>query len=295
VRCVGAWLALLAVVGCRPDDSSKTKATEQQTITERSARLASALADSGLGAHDAPLARWLLPASFAEISGMALTADGRLLIHGDERGRVAEVDFRTGRIVKSFTVGEPMLHGDFEAIAIVGDTVVLLTSNGKLVSFREGADGAVVPATTRDTGLGKVCEFEAMAHDTTTHSLVLACKQLRGKDAPDAVVLYRVALTGGAAPVRIEVPMAAIQAGTDWKGFHPSDLTIDPATGQLLLVASQEHGLVALNPDGNLIFARDLPSGHAQPEALAITPDGMLLIGDEAKGSPASITLYRWP
>jgi uncharacterized protein YjiK len=287
-------LALVICAACRADDSAAVAAAEQRTMAERSARLASALADSGLGAPDAPLARWLLPASLAEISGMALTADGRLLVHGDERGRVAEVDFRTGRIVKSFTVGEPMLHGDFEAIAVVGDSVVLLTSNGKLVSFREGADGTVVPATTRDTGLGKVCEFEGMAHDSASHSLVLACKQLRGKDAPDAVVLFRFALGREADPVRIEVPVEVIQAVTDWKGFHPSDITIDPTTGQLVLIASQEQGMLTLEPDGALAMARALPSGHGQPESLALTADGILIIGDEAGKGPATITLYRW-
>jgi predicted amidohydrolase YtcJ len=38
-----------------------------------------------------------------------------------------------------------------------------------------------------------------------------------------------------------------------------------------------------------------LPGEHDQAEALAITKDSILIIGDEAARKPAVITLYRWP
>jgi hypothetical protein len=40
--------------------------------------------------------------------------------------------------------------------------------------------------------------------------------------------------------------------------------------------------------------AEALPTGHEQAEGVAVTPDGILIISDEATRTPAAITLYRW-
>ena len=77
--------------------------------------------------------------------------------------------------------------------------------------------------------------------------------------------------------------------------FHPSDITIDPFTGDYVLISGIEKAIVEITPDGHVVFARKLPPGHDQPESVAITKDSILIIGDEAKQRPAILTLYRWP
>jgi uncharacterized protein YjiK len=59
-----------------------------------------------------------------------------------------------------------------------------------------------------------------------------------------------------------------------------------------------EKAMVEITPKGDVVFARSLHGRHAQPEGVAITKDGLLLISDEAgkrSGSPAALTVYRWP
>src|SRR6202022_1627179 len=79
-----------------------------------------------------------------------------------------------------------------------------------------------------------------------------------------------------------------------WKNFHPSDLNIDPFTKNYVIVASKEKGLIVVTPDGEVLRSEPLPGDHRQPEGVAVTPDRILLISDEANVKPPAITLYRW-
>jgi uncharacterized protein YjiK len=80
-----------------------------------------------------------------------------------------------------------------------------------------------------------------------------------------------------------------------WKSLHPSDITIDPQTGNYVLVASLENALIQITPAGELVSARPLPDVHQQAEGVAITKDSILIVSDEAKQGPAVVTLYKWP
>lgn len=283
--------------GCGPESRSSGQ-PDSALLAERGARLAGRLAHPDSDAN-APLAQWDVADPLEEISGLALTSDGRLLAHNDSRGIIVELDYRRGAVVKRFMVGNPPVHGDFEAITMVGDSVALLTSDGVLYRFAEGRDGASVPYVRQDTGLGEQCEFEGMAYDPSAKALLLACKHAHVKALKDSLVIFRWPLTAGDSgasptPSHLAVSPATIIGSHDWTELHPSDLTIDPFTGNYVLVASREQALFEITPTGTLVFARPLPPGHAQAEGVAITRDSILLISDEAHGGPALLTLYRW-
>jgi len=253
--------------------------------------------DADSTVNDGALARWVMPRDLDELSGMALTSDGRILAHGDERAQISEIDYRKGVILKQFVVGQPTIKADLEGIAIANDVVFLLSSNGTLYEFREGNNGQRVDYITSDTRLGKECEFEGLAYDASINSLLLACKNVELKQAKDSMVIYRWKLHagGGERLSKLAVPLKTILAAIGEKDLHPSDIAVDPKTGNYVLVASIEKALVEVTPAGQIVFARKLVGQHNQPESLAITKDGILIIGDEAGRRPAMITLYRWP
>jgi uncharacterized protein YjiK len=305
-RRVGSILGIVGIAaGCGTQGRSPSSGSDSALLAQREARLRQEL-DHPDSATDAPIARWEMPEVLKEISGLVLTRDGRLLTHNDSRGKVFEVDYRRGVLVKEFTLGPPDPHGDFEAITIVGDTVFLLASDGILYEFAEGAKGKSVPYTVQDTGLGDRCEFEGLAYDSTVKSLLLACKKVHDKTLKDSLVIFRwpIAPTKDTAkaktkqqdvkPSYLAVPMARIIGSNGWTDLHPSDITIDPFNGDYVLVASREKALFEITPAGAVVFARPLPTGHEQAEGVAITRDSILIISDEAKGGPAVITLYRW-
>ncbi len=295
----GLLVAALAGLGCRPAPGQVANSADSARIAEREARLAHAMAEpDSLADHDKPLARWIMPVGLSEISGLALTPDQRLLAHDDERGAVSEIDYRRGRVVKQFLLGKHhTVHADFESITVAGERIFLLASNGNLYEFKEGAAGERVDYTIHDTHLGKECEFEGMAFDPAIGSLLLACKHVLSKQLKGFLVIYRWKLEKGdsARLSTLTVPLDQAAGSNGWTAIHPSDLTIDPATGNYVLIASQQRALIVITPAGVVLQSRPLPGIHDMAEGVAITRDSILIISDEAVKRPAVVSLYRWP
>jgi uncharacterized protein YjiK len=289
-------LVVLATAACGPGRGGQA---DSVVLAERAARLAAKLAAPGDSGPDLgkPLAKWLLPDNLGEISGIALTPDGRLLAHNDERARVTVIDPRRGAILKHFAVGHDELHADLEGITVAEGHIYMITSNGMLYQFHERHDTAPVPYSLHDTQLGKECEFEGVAYDSTLDALIMACKRVGTKGLKDHLVLYRWSLNSQAAQhlTMVTVPMEHVTRGRDWGNeLHPTDIAVDPSTGHYVIVAAQDHAIIELTPSGSVVRTLDLPDRHKQTEGIAITPDGLLILSDEAKTGPATLTLYRW-
>ncbi len=296
-----AWIALYLLAGsaCRssPDDAVAA-ILGSSTAIARESRLKNALSIADSAADpDTPLARWVLPRALREVSGLALTRDGRLLVHGDENGQVWEVDYRRGVLLKRFSIGTEIVTADFEGITTAHDLIWLLASNGTLYEFREGANDAHVEYRKHDTDLKKMCEFEGLAFDSTLNALLLACKNIHEKRDRNAIVVYRWSLKGDSADrlSRLMVPVINIRGENPWTSLQISDITVDPSTGNYVLLASKERALIAITPTGEAVFARALPAHHEQPEGIAVTKDHVLIVSDEAAKASAIVTLYRLP
>jgi len=293
IRCL--LLGGFAVLsGCRPASS----ASRAQELSAREQRLATRLANVS-DSRTSAVARWILPREMREVSGLALTSDGRLLAHGDERGRVYVIDPRGGALLKSFGIGngDADASADFEGITVAQGRIFMVASNGKLYEFAEGEDGQRVAVIVHDTRLGHECEFEGVAFDSTRGILVLPCKTVGSKQLRDHLVLYRWRLggSGDSTLAPLTIPLTSVIGSNRWKGLHPSDIAVDPATGNYVLVAAQEKALIEITPSGDVVRAMPLPGKHGQAEAVALTPDGILIVGDEATNRAATLTLYRWP
>jgi uncharacterized protein YjiK len=240
------------------------------------------------------VAMWIMPPLLREISGLTLTSRGTVFTHDDNTGRVSEIDPKTGILKKSFSLLGNQKE-DFEAITIAGNDIYLMASDGKLFRFREGADGQQVNFQMFDTGLGKLCEFESLAYESDSTRLIMVCKRVLDKQAPKDLVIYRMPLPLNRATFSIvQVPIKQVIGSNKWKGFRPSDITIDPFTRNYVIIASHEKGLLVLTPDGDVVRSEPLPGDHRQPEGVAITSDSLLVISDEANVNPAAITLYKW-
>lgn len=289
-------LALVACAGsCR--EPSQAKAEQLRSLeVQRKQQLARRIQVADANPTQAtPLAVWILPPELREISGLTLTTDGRMFTHDDESGRVYQIDPKTGILVKRFILeGNP--KGDFEAITAAGADFYLLQSNGKLYKFREGGDNAMVPYAKYDTRLGQECEFESLAFEPDSSRLLLACKKVSTKSLRDQLVIYRLPLpiTSASTLSMLTIPLVDLVGSNGWKHFQPSDMAIDPATGNYVLVASQEKALAVITPGGDVVRSGPLPGNHHQAEGVAITRDSILIVSDEATHKPAAITLHRW-
>ncbi|MEP6550124.1 MAG: hypothetical protein ABJB95_03015 [Gemmatimonadales bacterium] len=286
---------LLSASGCRQTPEARAaqlREVEAVRKKELAQRIAAADASSR---KDQPVAMWRVPPELREISGLALEASGFVLAHDDEVARIYEIDPKTGIILKRFTL-EGLPHGDFEAITIAGADVYLLESHGKLYRFKAGPDGGEVPYSIYDTHLGHECEFEGVAFEPDSSRLVLPCKKAKAKSVNNQLVIYRVPLplTDSSVFSRLTIPMDEVIGTNNWKKFRPSDIAIDPETGNYVMLGSIEKAIAIVTPDGDVVSSRPLPKGHNQAEGVAITRDSLLIVSDEATHTPATITLYRW-
>lgn len=237
-----------------------------------------------------------LPRSLEEISGLTTTSDGRVLAHNDERAVIYEVDPASGDVTKAFSAGLTGVPGDFEGIAEAEGRLFLVMSNGDLLETAEGSDGSAMSYRVYVTGLGPLCEFEGLAFDPATRSLLMPCKETRTRELRDHIVVFAVALDGMRPyPVpRVFIPFNDLDALGVKASFRPSAVEVHPETGHSVLVSAQEERILEVGPHGALVAARDLHrKTHPQPEGITFLPDGSLLLGDEGQGKRGRLTRYR--
>lgn len=235
--------------------------------------------------------QWRLPDQLREISGLAVSPDGRLFAHNDEHGVIYELDAARGAIVKAFALGDGALTGDFEGLAIAPDGVFwMTTSQGRLYRFSEGANGAQVQYETFDSALRDVCEIEGLAYLPAEEGLILGCKRNEARDMRNTVSLYRWRFSGAAEPWR-QLPEREIADAAGVENFRPSSLDVDARSGRLLLLSANDTALAELNVEGRLLAARAL-RGHPQPEGVAVLQNGALVISDEGGRGQAQLSRY---
>jgi hypothetical protein len=240
-----------------------------------------------------------LAKSLAELSGLAFAADGRLLGHGDEKAVISYIDLADGAPIEgfAFTNKRGVLRGDFEDIQVVGDRVVLVTSSGELFEGRPRTGDSSVEAVRLSGGLEGVCSVEGMAWDQPSRSLLLLCKQVRSKRWRSDVVILAVSPETGKfeEKPRMTIPERELERVTGAHHFNGSAMVRHPKTGTYILIAGPQHAYAEVDARGHVLAGGRLdPERHRQPESIAIAPDLMLLIGDEAAGKTATITGYAW-
>lgn len=235
-----------------------------------------------------------LPASLREISGVAVSRNGKLFAHDDEVSTIYQLDPLSGTVIKRFHVvtrrwfGNGRVEDDFEDIAIAGDRFFLVTSSGKLYEFREGRDNETVQAVVYKTGLGSSYEVEGLCHDPSTASLLLSCKAGTGKkpfaqSASRPVYSFSLTTNKLSRQARFIIDARHIADSAGKKGFRPSGITRHPLSGNFFIVSSSSRIIAEIDyRNGSLIDLQNLPSVyHPQPEGLAVLPDYSLLISSE--------------
>jgi len=225
-----------------------------------------------------PAADWRLPGRLREISGLALTSDGRLFAHDDERAIVYQVDYSEGGLVKAWALGDPPARADFEGIAVAGDRVWLVTSDGRLYEAGEGQDDDRVLYNTYETGVGRSCEVEGLEFEPRDETLLLVCKTHRVGQLQDVIAIYRWSIAERALvepPIlvrRAEIDRRrGVEGRSDRAGFNPSGIARDPATQNYFLVAARQGLLAEIQPDGTVVAVQRLGLRlHPQAEGIAV-------------------------
>lgn len=283
------------IIGNRlsPDQGiSSARAPAQTTAaSERKSSLGSYSLDPETATH------WKLPRELEEVSGLAMTADNRLLAHNDERAIVFEIDYRSGSIVKSFQLSDTNfpVAGDFEGVAATDDRIYLVSSSGRLFEFREGSPGESVLFNVYATGVGRDCEIEGLTYDRSRRRLLLMCKDARRLDMEGQLAIYSWSIDRRElnADTPMVIPVKAFSRHIKGKKFHPSGIERHPVSGNYFVVAARQGAIAEMTPEGEVLDARKFQARwHRQAEGIAFAADGTLIVADEGAGRKGRLTLY---
>jgi uncharacterized protein YjiK len=276
-----AFAIVAVVLGCRSDPPVEAQDT--------------AAAISGYTLNPGTAVQWMLPQRLREISGLAMAPGNRIFAHDDEEAVIYEIDAREGRLIKAFALGDRTTRDDFEGIAVVGDRLFLVSSNGRLYESAEGEDGERLLFNTYGTGVGRYCEVEGLALEPDDRVLLLLCKTSRDDALDGYVAIYRWSVDerAMASDSLLRIPTAAFSDHLPGERFRPSGIERHPETGNYFIVAAQQEAIAEITRTGEVLGVVAFPpSVHPQAEGLTFTEDGRLLIADEGASRGARLTLY---
>lgn len=264
---------------------------------------------------DKPERRVELPDELLEISGLALAPDGKhLLAVQDENGIVYELHPETMQILRRV---EFVPEGDFEGIAVVGDTLYVVKSSGTLYRIIHAGTAQQQTDKFKNT-LTKAHDVEGLTADLKHRRLLLACKAAPPEQAQDEKHVYAMSLpdlaldTTPVLRIRLADMVAWLQrapvspvyeeclafltrpdrAGA--LGFSPSGIAIHPQTGHYYVLSATGRMLAAYSPDGRLLELRRFDKNLLeQPEGICFDARGRLYIASEGKRGKPVIVVFK--
>jgi uncharacterized protein YjiK len=264
---------------------------------------------------DNPDERYIMPKYLKEISGIAFYKENKILCETDEKGDIYIFDLDKKEIVNNYKFGE---SGDYEDIAVVGKTVYLLKSDGKIFEVEE-FDKENRKVTEYKTPLSKNNNTEGLAYDKFSNSLLIACKGSPAIKKKNDYAGYRAIYRFDLGKMRLReepdflIDLARSDSYVDEKLFKkylirndigdklirkrtnlmPSGLTFNPVSNEIYLISSFGKILIVLDRHGKVVDFHDLDTKiFVQPEGICFSPAGDLFISNEGAGGRGYILKF---
>ena len=261
-----------------------------------------------------PDARYILPDSLNEISGIAIIDQTTLACVQDEKGIVFIYDPSLVKIKHQYPFN---LDGDYEGICLVGETIYILRSDGVLMEMTNyTTDHAGF--TIYQTGI-PAFNNEGLCYDAANNRLLIACKSTINKEEKenkDKRMVYAfdlLAKTTIQKPVFVfdveEIKQFANDLNLDLPErekkkdhskeiilkYRPSAIGIHPITKNIYILSAVDHLLFIFHPDGKLLDIEQLNEKlFNKSEGIAFYPNGDMLITNEAQENHPTLLYFKY-
>lgn len=238
-----------------------------------------------------------LPAELKEISGLSLTSKpSQAVAIGDEKGQLFFINLENGAIERAPIFRE---KGDFEDLAVVGDSVWCVKSDGKLFRIKNlGADQPGFEEFEPSFIDKDRDDVEGLCFDAKNDRLLLACKGV--SDSFTVRRFFEFNLTSEEFlpnpvftldPCDVEKKLPEQKKP---KAFSPSGIAIQPETGDIFVLSSVGKMLAILDSTGALKQSVKLEKDLLpQPEGIAFGADGSLYLSSEGKKGEGVILVFK--
>jgi hypothetical protein len=235
-----------------------------------------------------------LSAQLDEISGIAYyPKDTSLFAIIDEEGWLYKIYAKKQGALRKWKFGK---KGDYEDVLLVDSMFYVLKSNGDITRIQFGSADSVLTETYIFPEAGSN-EFESMYYDKAAGTIEMLCKDC-ASDKKKTLTIWSFHIDSklyNPSPHMVDVGPIAKTLGENKIRFKPSATAIHPLTGELYMVSSVNKVLVIADTAGVVTEVYPLnPTEFAQPEGIAFTPAGDLLISNEINmGAYANVLLFK--
>ena len=184
---------------------------------------------------------------------------------------------------------------DYEDLQLHDSIFYILSSSGNIVSIKFFTADSL--QTEEYKFPQNKVEFETLYFDSSLNKLILVCKDCK-EDKKKEVSTFAFDIVNhnySEGPYKIDADKIAAMLHEDKIKFKPSAAAINPLTHELYILSSVNKAIVVADKNGNIqkVYQLD-PSVYKQPEGIAFTPKGDLLISNEsAKDGEANILVIK--
>jgi hypothetical protein len=238
---------------------------------------------------------WLLklPIELDEISGIAYySKDTSVFAINDEFGYLYKISLLGKHDIQKWKFSE---GADFEDLTLLDSVFYVLQSNGSIITFKFDST-SVLKHDSQFPVKGN--EFEILYYDSVLQKLSLICKDC-DVDKKRSLTQYfynPIAQSFEDSTRAIDVQKIAIMMGEKKLKFKPSAAAIHPITGELFIISAVNDLLVIVDRNGNPKISYEIDGKlFKQPEGLAFTAEGDLIVSNEAaERGVANILLFKY-
>jgi hypothetical protein len=230
--------------------------------------------------------KYKMPDDLLEISGLSFVKGNPSTFYAiqDEEGKLFYGKLGADRVGHT----KFSKHGDYEDVAISGNIVTVLKSNGKLYTFPLSQIAEPELTSVREQqDLLPPGEYESMYADQAAQKLYVLCKNCDDEKTTQSSSGYQFNILPdgtlqAAGNFKIEVKQIRKLTGDGKIKFRPSAMAKNPITKEWYIVSSVNGLLVVADANWNVTAAYDLDHKiFLQPEGLAFDKQGNMYISNE--------------
>ncbi|MFD1255773.1 SdiA-regulated family protein [Mucilaginibacter terrae] len=230
--------------------------------------------------------KYRMPENLLEISGITFNRSNPDTFYAiqDEEGKLFYGKLGADR-VNHTKFGK---HGDYEDVAVCGNLIVVLKSNGKLYTFP--LNEIKEPELTHVQELNGLLpggEYESMYADEDTRKLYVLCKNCDDEKTTKSSsgYIFDIATNGtlkAAGNFKIDVKQIKQLSGESKINFRPSAMAKNPVSKQWYIISSVNGLLVVADANWKVLDAYVIEhKTFLQPEGLAFDYKGNMYISNE--------------
>lgn len=236
-----------------------------------------------------------LPQVFDEISGIAYyPKDTSIFAIIDEEALLLKISLTQPQKYQKWTFDKKR---DYEDLVLLDSTFYVLASDGDIITINFEGDSLTTTHKKFKEYSSASNEFETLYFNKNADNLVIVCKDCDDEDKAE-VKSFSYAYKSPASPyadfIKFDTKPINDKKGVE-NHLRASAAAINPVTNQLYMISSIQKMIVIFDTDGRFLHYIDLDPGiYKQPEGMAFTPEGDLLISNEfADEGTANILIMK--